>query len=139
MVEWRMVERQKKCEKIVNAFATGMEAISLGQLCDSNLVNVLSLDCILHILMDICLGMLHAHSLNIAHRDMNLGNFLISQDGVVKVSDFGQGIFPTLFEAFLLRFLLPSFLLFLPSSFSYLPSFSRPSPSDPYQPPPFTK
>lgn len=41
---------------------------------------------IVTIMMDICLGMNYIHLCGIVHRDMNLGNFLISNDGfVVKV------------------------------------------------------
>jgi len=43
----------------------------------------------LSVLMDISLGMNYLHSLTLIHRDMNLGNFLLTSDFVVKVCDFG--------------------------------------------------
>lgn len=42
------------------------------------------------ILMDVILRINSLHTFGIAHRDMNLGNFLFCE-GVVKVSDFGLG------------------------------------------------
>jgi len=44
---------------------------------------------IICISMDIAFGMHFLHSAKIIHRDMNLGNFLVSSDFTVKVSDFG--------------------------------------------------
>jgi hypothetical protein len=43
--------------------------------------------------LDIALGMNYLHLCGWAHRDMNLGNFLVSEDWHVKVSDFGVGKF----------------------------------------------
>lgn len=51
----------------------------------------LSLPKIICILLDICTGMNFLHFLGIMHRDMNLGNFLVSKDSRVKVSDLGLG------------------------------------------------
>jgi len=44
---------------------------------------------IICISMDIAFGMHFLHTAKILHRDMNLGNFLVSSDFTVKVSDFG--------------------------------------------------
>lgn len=41
--------------------------------------------------LDIAMGLAYAQSLQVIHRDLNLGNFLISREGVVKVADFGEG------------------------------------------------
>jgi serine/threonine protein kinase len=43
--------------------------------------------------LDIALGMNYLHLCGWAHRDMNLGNFLVSEDWHIKVSDFGFGKF----------------------------------------------
>lgn len=51
----------------------------------------LALPQILSILVDICLGVNFLHFLGIMHRDMNLGNFLVSKDSRVKVADLGLG------------------------------------------------
>lgn len=45
------------------------------------------------ILKGIAKGMHFLHTLKIAHRDLNLGNFMITRDFVVKVADFGYGEF----------------------------------------------
>jgi len=42
------------------------------------------------LLLDICTGMNYLHTMDIMHRDMNIGNFLISSNFVVKVCDFGK-------------------------------------------------
>eukprot|EP01125_Pyxidicula_operculata_P002831 TRINITY_DN1265_c0_g1_i2.p1 TRINITY_DN1265_c0_g1~~TRINITY_DN1265_c0_g1_i2.p1 ORF type:complete len:679 (-),score=121.35 TRINITY_DN1265_c0_g1_i2:83-2119(-) len=44
---------------------------------------------VIKILTDICKGMEFLHSKNIYHRDMHMGNFLVSSDFTVKISDFG--------------------------------------------------
>eukprot|EP01125_Pyxidicula_operculata_P006586 TRINITY_DN2272_c0_g1_i6.p1 TRINITY_DN2272_c0_g1~~TRINITY_DN2272_c0_g1_i6.p1 ORF type:complete len:538 (+),score=68.41 TRINITY_DN2272_c0_g1_i6:426-2039(+) len=44
---------------------------------------------ILKISSDIAVGMEYLHANNIIHRDMNLGNFLVSMDFTVKITDFG--------------------------------------------------
>ena len=48
-------------------------------------------ECVVSILVDIANGLTYANSLLIIHRDLHLGNFLISKEGVVKVTDFGEG------------------------------------------------
>lgn len=40
--------------------------------------------------MDITLGFHYLTLMKVIHRDMNLGNFLLSYDGFVRVTDFGE-------------------------------------------------
>jgi serine/threonine protein kinase len=49
----------------------------------------LSPEAFLHIASDIARGMNCIHAFGLLHRDMNLGNFLITSDFCVKVCDFG--------------------------------------------------
>ncbi len=43
----------------------------------------------LEIAIDICKGLKHAHDRGIIHRDLKPGNLLMTEEGVVKITDFG--------------------------------------------------
>lgn len=43
----------------------------------------------LQIAMDTCRGLKHAHDRGIIHRDLKPGNLLMTEEGVVKITDFG--------------------------------------------------
>jgi serine/threonine protein kinase len=66
---------------------TGAELaeMSLKDLCQK-MDSPFPLNILLSVLGDISNGMQYLHQNNVAHRDMNLGNFLVSSDFVVKVS-----------------------------------------------------
>jgi serine/threonine protein kinase len=42
------------------------------------------------IFLDMCMGLNYLHAMDIIHRDLNMGNFLITSDFIVKISDFGE-------------------------------------------------
>lgn len=67
--------------------------ISLSQYCEdvNRCRGVIHEPMFLWLLTDIAYGMNFVHALGVIHRDMNLGNFLITSEFVVKVSDFGCG------------------------------------------------
>lgn len=44
---------------------------------------------VVRILLEICKGMAHAHSLGVVHRDLKPANILLSETGQVKIADFG--------------------------------------------------
>jgi serine/threonine protein kinase len=46
-------------------------------------------DIALRIAYDICQGLHHAHQKGVVHRDIKPANILISNDGIVKITDFG--------------------------------------------------
>lgn len=50
-----------------------------------------SVTSIIRIALDIALGLNYLYFSNVVHRDMNLGNFMVSKEGVVKFVDFGEG------------------------------------------------
>jgi serine/threonine protein kinase len=66
--------------------------MSLKELCTC-MTSEFPFPILLSILFDISMGMQFIHSQEIIHRDMSLGNFLISRDFVVQVQIFGIGIF----------------------------------------------
>ncbi len=43
----------------------------------------------LQIAIDICKGLKHAHDRGIIHRDLKPGNLLMTEEGIVKITDFG--------------------------------------------------
>jgi serine/threonine protein kinase len=50
-----------------------------------------STNCIVRMSLDILEGLSYINWVRIRHRDLSLGNILISGDGILKVSDFGTG------------------------------------------------
>mmetsp|Transcript_65178 Transcript_65178/g.191230 ORF Transcript_65178/g.191230 Transcript_65178/m.191230 type:complete len:741 (-) Transcript_65178:83-2305(-) len=44
---------------------------------------------IIRIFREMLQGIKHLHSCNVAHRDVKLDNFLVGDDGIVKIADFG--------------------------------------------------
>mmetsp|Transcript_14670 Transcript_14670/g.31983 ORF Transcript_14670/g.31983 Transcript_14670/m.31983 type:complete len:596 (+) Transcript_14670:137-1924(+) len=47
---------------------------------------------IIRIFREMLQGIKHLHSCNVAHRDVKLDNFLVGDDGIVKIADFGLAI-----------------------------------------------
>src|SRR5439155_25365206 len=43
------------------------------------------------IVAEVCRGLAHAHARGLVHRDVTPSNILVSDDGAVKLSDFGLG------------------------------------------------
>lgn len=49
----------------------------------------LSLHRVVHVAMEVCMALDHAHNKGVIHRDIKPTNILISRDGAVKLADFG--------------------------------------------------
>jgi len=64
-----------------------IEGISLRKLIDKS--SPLDEDICMLIAHGICMGLNHAHSRGIIHRDIKPANIMISNDGVIKITDFG--------------------------------------------------
>lgn len=64
-----------------------IEGISLRKLIDKS--SPLDEDISMLIAHGICMGLNHAHSRGIIHRDIKPANIMISNEGVVKITDFG--------------------------------------------------
>ena len=64
-----------------------VEGQSLAELMDQY---VFSEDHIAHFIIQMCQGLSVIHSNGITHRDMKPGNILVTEDGQVKISDFGM-------------------------------------------------
>jgi serine/threonine-protein kinase len=63
-----------------------VDGLSLTRWCDSNM---LSLRQRLQLFLDVCEAVAHAHDRLVVHRDLKPSNILVSQDGRVKLLDFG--------------------------------------------------
>lgn len=46
--------------------------------------------CVIHMVVDLAMGFLHATSLDFLHRDLHLSNLLLSADGRVRLADFSE-------------------------------------------------
>lgn len=80
-----------KCEGDQRFYA--MELIDSGTL--DELIQEkgkLSVDSTIAYAIQMCEGLAHAHEKGIIHRDVKPGNFLITRNGTVKLSDFGLAI-----------------------------------------------
>ena len=49
----------------------------------------ISLEQKLHILLEVCEGVAHAHSMGVIHRDIKPGNIFLTRNGQIKILDFG--------------------------------------------------
>jgi tetratricopeptide (TPR) repeat protein len=63
-----------------------VEGVPIDRYCDDH---NLSLDDRLHLLVQVCAGIAHAHQHLIIHGDVKPENILVTRDGIVKVLDFG--------------------------------------------------
>lgn len=67
-----------------------MEHMSGGSLDDRILDSkALPLDDVLQILVQACAGLSHLHAQGFVHRDIKPGNFLLDDEGTLKIADFG--------------------------------------------------
>lgn len=84
------IVRVEDAGKTSNGFLyISMEYLPKGSLIDIYKRNVVLIKRAKKIVCDVCWGIQYAHDKGYIHRDIKLGNILISNNGIAKLSDFG--------------------------------------------------